>query len=160
MRFNLVDRITAWEPGQSLRAEKYLTLGEEYLRDHFPAFPVMPGVLMLQSIVEASSWLWRISSDFQHSVVALREVRNVKYGTFMDPGKVMEIAVDLVKIEGGSATFKGKGNVRDGGQTVNAQITLAAYCVADRSPVGSYVDENLNRHWRERFSWLSGELRK
>ncbi len=158
MRFNLVDRITAWEPGKTLQAEKCLTLGEEYLRDHFPAFPVMPGVLMLQCVVEASSWLWRASSDFQHSVIALREVRNVKYGTFMEPGRVMEVSVEMVKSEGGFATFRGKGNVKGGAQTVNAQIVLAAYNVADKSAVGSYVDENLIRHWRERFAWLVGSL--
>ena len=48
MRFHLVDRILEVQPGQSLRAVKNLTLGEEYLADHFPTFPVMPGVLMLQ----------------------------------------------------------------------------------------------------------------
>ena len=53
MRFNLIDRIVAVEPERSLQAIKLLTLGEEYLADHFPAFPVMPGVLMLQTLVEA-----------------------------------------------------------------------------------------------------------
>ncbi len=53
MRFNLIDRIVETRPGQSLRAVKNLTLGEEYLADHFPTFPVMPGVLMLETLVEA-----------------------------------------------------------------------------------------------------------
>lgn len=158
MRFNLVDRIVEWEPGKSLKAVKALTMGEEYLRDHFPTFPVMPGVLMLQSTVEAASWLWRISSGFQHSIIALREVRSVKYGTFMEPGRRMEIAVEWKKTEGPLATFVGKCNVEGGAQTVSAQVVLEAYNAADRSPVGSYVDEKLAAHWRERFSWLSGEL--
>jgi 3-hydroxymyristoyl/3-hydroxydecanoyl-(acyl carrier protein) dehydratase len=55
MRFHLVDRIVAVEPGKSLRAVKHLTLAEEYLADHFPTFPVMPGVLQLQALVEAGS---------------------------------------------------------------------------------------------------------
>jgi len=38
MRFNLVDRIVEVQPGRSLRAVKNLTLGEEYLADHFRAF--------------------------------------------------------------------------------------------------------------------------
>jgi len=53
MRFHLVDRIVEVKPGRSLKAIKNLTLGEEYLADHFPTFPVMPGVLMLQTLVEA-----------------------------------------------------------------------------------------------------------
>ena len=54
MRFHLVDRVHAWEPGKRLTASKVLTLGEEYLADHFPTFPVMPGVLMLQAVAEAA----------------------------------------------------------------------------------------------------------
>src|SRR5262245_59768808 len=81
MRFHLIDRIVEVRPGQGLRAVKNLTLGEEYLADHFPTFPVMPGVLMLQTLVEAGSWLLRLGEDFRHSVIVLREVKNIKYGT-------------------------------------------------------------------------------
>ena len=91
MRFNLIDRIVEVQPGQSLQAVKNLTLGEEYLADHFPTFPVMPGVLMLQTLVEAGAWLLRLTDDFRHSVIVLREARNVKYGTFMEPGRQMTI---------------------------------------------------------------------
>src|SRR5215218_10651610 len=132
MRFNLIDRVQAWETGKSLAASKNLTLGEEYLADHFPAFPVMPGVLMLQAVAEASAWLWRVTNDFRHTVVVLREVKNVKYGTFMPPGQTLELATELVKADESTATFRGKGNVRGGGQTVNAQITLMGYNVRDK----------------------------
>src|ERR671929_2222015 len=97
MRFHLVDRIVAVEPGRSLRAVKNLTLGEEYLADHFPTFPVMPGVLMLQTLVEAGAWLLRLTDDYRHSVIVLREARNGKYGTFMEPGRQLAITVELVE---------------------------------------------------------------
>src|SRR5271155_1465198 len=107
MRFNLVDRITEVQPGKSLRAVKNLTLGEEYLADHFPTFPVMPGVLMLETLVEASAWLLRLTEDFRHSVIALREARNVKFGKFMEPGKRMAVTVELDDEGDGWASFKG-----------------------------------------------------
>src|ERR671922_2077785 len=106
MRFNLVDRIVEVIPGTRLRAVKNLTLAEEYLADHFPSFPVMPGVLMLQTLVEAGAWLLRLSEDFRHSIITLREVRNIKYGTFMEPGRRMDVQVDLVERGDGLATFK------------------------------------------------------
>src|SRR2546421_6395093 len=110
MRFNLVDRIVAVEPGRTLRAVKNLTLGEEYLADHFPTFPVMPGVLMLQTLVEAGAWLLRITEDFRHSVIVLREAKNVKYGTFMEPGKTLSVTAELLDKPDGddprAATFK------------------------------------------------------
>jgi 3-hydroxyacyl-[acyl-carrier-protein] dehydratase len=155
MRFHLVDRVHAWEPGKRLTASKVLSLGEEYLADHFPSFPVMPGVLMLQAVTEASAWLWRVSSDFRHTVITLREARNVKYGTFMQPGQTLELATELVKADEGSATFRGKGNVRGGGQTVNAQITLAGYNVKDRLPGGDSTDDRLRSYWQERWKWLT-----
>src|ERR1044071_7015276 len=100
MRFNLIDRIVEVVPGKSLRAVKNLTLGEEYLADHFPTFPVMPGVLMLQTLVESAAWLLRLSEAFQHSIIVLREARNVKYGTFMQPGKQMNVEVELAGQDG------------------------------------------------------------
>src|SRR5205823_14999638 len=111
MRFNLIDRIVEVVPGKMLRAVKNLTLGEEYLADHFPTFPVMPGVLMLQTLVEAGAWLLRLSEDFRHSVIVLREARKVKFGTFMEPGRQLAVEVELVGQDGPAATFKGKGEV-------------------------------------------------
>src|SRR5947209_20333776 len=107
MRFHLVDRILAVEAGRSLQATKNLTLGEEYLADHYPSFPVMPGVLMLQTLVEAGAWLLRVTEDFRYSVIVLREARNVKYGHFMEPGRQMQITAELVERDGPLATLKG-----------------------------------------------------
>src|SRR5436853_2853520 len=95
MRFNLVDRILEVELGRSIRLVKTLTLGEEYLADHFPTFPVMPGVLLLQTLVEAAAWLLRITEDFRHSVVVLREARHVKYGHFLEPGRNLIVTAEL-----------------------------------------------------------------
>jgi len=157
MRFNLVDRIVEVEPDRLLRAVKNLTLGEEYLADHFPTFPVMPGVLMLQTLVEASSWLLRRTEDFGHSIIALREARNVKYGTFMEPGRQMAITVELTERDDQLAMFKGRGDV--GGETaVSARITLVRYNLRDRNPALESVDERLVNHLRVQYRLLTGEL--
>src|SRR3954467_5835103 len=113
MRFQLLDRILEVEPGKSIRMVKNLTLAEEYLADHFPTFPVMPGVLMLQTLVEAGAWLLRLSDDFRHSVIVLRDARNVKYGNLMEPGRrlvvTVEIAEPLATPDQPLVTLKGKG---------------------------------------------------
>ena len=155
MRFHLLDRIDAYQPGKSLRGCTFLTAGEEYLADHFPRFPVMPGVLMLQAVTEAASWLWRITSGYQHSVIVLREARNVKYGTFMQPGRRMDVSVDWMKEEGSLVTFKAKGFDDSGAATVSAQIILHGYNLAERGPRGVAQDEILIRHWKNRWSLLS-----
>jgi 3-hydroxyacyl-[acyl-carrier-protein] dehydratase len=153
MRFNLIDRIVEVRPGRELRAVKNLTLGEEYLADHFPTFPVMPGVLMLQTLVEAGAWLLRLSDDFASSVIILREAKGVKYGTFMEPGKQMSLSVELTERSEGLATFKGKGEM-EGQTTVSARLTLAHYNLRDRDAALRDTDERLVRHLRELYTQL------
>jgi 3-hydroxyacyl-[acyl-carrier-protein] dehydratase len=157
MRFNLVDRIIEVEPGRRLQAVKQLTLAEEYLADHFPTFPVMPGVLMLQSLVEAGSWLLRISDDFRYSVIVLREAKNVKYGAFMEPGRQMLLTAELIEQNGALAEFKGRGEV-DGNTSVTARFVLTRYNLHDRNPALRPTDDQLLAHWRARYSVLTGDL--
>jgi 3-hydroxyacyl-[acyl-carrier-protein] dehydratase len=159
MRFHLIDRIDRWEPGKSLAASKFLALGEEYLADHFPKFPVMPGVLMLQACVESAAWLWRVTTDYRHPVIVLRDVRSVKYGTFMQPGRRMDVTVDLKQVEGDEATFKATGVNDAVEQTVVALFKLHGYALAPRGPAGAVADAKLLEHWKARWALLTGELR-
>src|SRR6201996_9275201 len=94
MRFVLIDRITELQTGKSLVAVKNLSLAEEYLADHFPGFPVLPGVLMLESMTQAAAWLVRVSEDFRHSMVVLKEARNVKYSKFVEPGQTLSVTAE------------------------------------------------------------------
>src|SRR5688572_7610080 len=143
MRYQLVDRLLDLEPGKRIRMVKNLTLGEEYLADHFPTFPVMPGVLMLQTLVESAAWLLRLSEDFKHSVITLREVRNVKYGNFMEPGRSLIVSVEIAEPAlgaSGEVSCRGKGEV-DGVATVSARFSVTRYNLRDRNPAWQSVDE-------------------
>jgi 3-hydroxyacyl-[acyl-carrier-protein] dehydratase len=153
MRFNLVDRILEVQNGRLIRVAKNLTLAEEYLADHFPTFPVMPGVLMLQTLVESASWLLRISEDFGYSIIVLREAKNVKYGRFMEPGKQMLATAELIERDSRLAWFKTKGEV-EGHSTVSAKISLERYNLADRSPSLRAVDDRIISHWRSLYPLL------
>jgi len=157
MRFHLLDRITECEAGKSLRGLKRLTGSEEYLADHFPGFPIMPGVLQLQALVEASSWLLRLTDDYRHSVVVLREVKNVRFGNLMQPGKALDVTSELTGRDGDAAHFKAKGEA-EGTQTVSAQFTLSGYNLRDRNPVLADRDERLIRHWKSLYQLLTGQL--
>lgn len=159
MRFHLVDRLLEIVPGKRIRMIKNLALGEEYLADHFPTFPVMPGVLMLQTLVEAGSWLLRITEDFKHSVVVLREAKNVKYGAFMEPGKSLVVTAETVDYQSESAevVLKGKGEA-DGVTTVSARFTLRRYNLADRNPALADRDNQLIHSLRGTYQLLRGDL--
>ena len=156
MKFNLIDRIEHLS-AERVVAVKYVSLAEEYLADHFPTFPVMPGVLMLQALAEAGAWLLRLTEDYRHSVIVPREVKNVKYGTFMEPGRQMAIAVEMTDDDGSLATFKGKGEL-DGQTAVSARLTLARYNLRDRNPALAATDERIVEHLRRHALLLCGEL--
>lgn len=159
MRFSLVDRVLEFEPGKRIRAVKKLTLAEEYLADHFPTFPVMPGVLMLETLVEAGAWLLRLTDDFRHSVIVLRDARNVKYGNFMQPGHNLVVTAEMTETTADAAevVFKGKGEM-DGTSTVSAKFTLGRYNLRDRNPTLEAVDKRIVEHLRNLRVVLAGEL--
>ena len=94
MRFWLLDQICSFEAGKQLTAVKTVSLAEEYLADHFPEFPVLPGVFMLEAATQAGAWLVRMSEDYAHSIVVLQEARAVKYADFVTPGHTLTIKVE------------------------------------------------------------------
>jgi 3-hydroxyacyl-[acyl-carrier-protein] dehydratase len=159
MRFQLLDRLLNFEPGKRIRMVKNLTLAEEYLADHFPTFPVMPGVLMLETLVEAGAWLLRLSEDYRHSVIVLRDARNVKYGSFMQPGYslIVEVEMTPTTVEASEIVFKGKGEM-DGASTVSGKFTLARYNLRDRNPAMADLDERIVNHLRSVELTLKGNL--
>ncbi len=159
MRFHLVDRILELDPGKRIRTVKNLTLAEEYLADHFPTFPVMPGVLMLQTLVEGAAWLLRATEDFKYSVIVLRDARNVKYGNFMQPGNSMTITVEVAEYtpENPLAVFKGKAEM-DGSSTVAAKFTVERYNLKDRNPALQSADEKIVAELRSHYRVLRGEM--
>ncbi|MBN1588639.1 MAG: beta-hydroxyacyl-ACP dehydratase [Pirellulales bacterium] len=153
MRFTLLDRITTLEPGATVTAVKNLTMAEEYLADHFPLFPVMPGVLMLEAMIEASAWLIRATEDFAHSVIVLRQARNVKYGQFVQPGQTLKVTAEIQNQADGETKIKAKG-MMDGRLTVAARLTLQGYNLGDTNPARARTDDDIRQEMRKLFALL------
>ena len=153
MRFTLVDRIVALEPGKTITTVKNLSLAEEYLADHFPGFPVLPGVLMLEAMTQAAAWLVRVSDDFRHSMVVLKEARNVKYNKFVEPGQALTVKAELLERGEHEVKIKAHGEV-EGAQAVSARLTLATYNLADTDADRKLTDEVLKLKLRELLALL------
>ena len=151
MRFQLVDKVERIEPGKRIVTVKALSLAEEYLADHFPAFPVLPGVLMLEAMVESAAWLVRVAQDFSKSIVELCSVRNVKYANFVAPGNIMRCEVEVIELGPEVSKFKGAANV-DGRTTVSGRFDLKSFNLVDRAAFLADADqqiiEQLRRQWK------------
>ncbi|MDR3232768.1 MAG: beta-hydroxyacyl-ACP dehydratase [Planctomycetaceae bacterium] len=153
MHFSLIDKIESIEPGKRIVASKSLSLAEEYLQDHFPNFPVMPGVLMLESLTQASAWLVRVSEDFAHSVVVLKEALSVKYARFVQPGQTLKITAELIKEEGNLVTLKTEGTV-DGQTNLKAKLVLIRYNLSESDPLQKRTDNKLVAKLRDKLQTL------
>jgi 3-hydroxyacyl-[acyl-carrier-protein] dehydratase len=147
MRFWLLDAIRSFEPDVRLTAVKNVALAEEYLADHFPEFPVLPGVFMLEAGTQAGAWLLRLSEDFAHSIITLKEAKNIKYADFVAPGQTLVINVEVIKKEERLATLKVEGQVEDR-TTLSGRIVLERYNLADADPNQASVDEQLKAYFR------------
>jgi 3-hydroxyacyl-[acyl-carrier-protein] dehydratase len=148
MRFCLLDRILQLEPGVRIVAVKQLRPDEDYLKDHFPRFAVMPGVLMLEAMYQASAWLVRQSEGFAHSVVVLKEARNIKYSDFVTPGKELVVTAEIHKQDESLTTLKTQGTI-DGNVAVNGRLVLERFNLADRFPLRRNTDPYLRNELRK-----------
>ena len=93
-------------------AIKNVTAAEEYLQDHFPGFPVLPGVFMVEALTQAARAV--LEKRGQPRMV-LGEVKALRYGSFVRPGESLKVEVTLDKVrDDGSVVFKAQGTVLRG----------------------------------------------
>jgi 3-hydroxyacyl-[acyl-carrier-protein] dehydratase len=153
MQYTFVDRVLELEPGVKITTVKCLSLAEEYLADHFPRFPVMPGVLMVQAMTDAAALLIAASEDFAHSMITLKEARNVRFAGFVQPGRTLTVTAEIVKFHDRDVELKTQGSV-EGRTTLNGRLVLERYNLADERPQMADVDTYLKQQYRARLARL------
>lgn len=153
MRFTLLDRVVAVDPGKSITAIKTVSLAEEYLADHFPRFPVLPGVFMLEAMTQAAAWTIRLGEDFAHAIVVLRSARNVKYGDFVEPGRILTVTAEVLSQDERTTKFKASGSVGER-TSLTARLVLERYNLADRRPHGAAIDARVRSEMRRLWTLL------
>ena len=158
MYFSLLDKIEELVPGDHIVATKSLSMAEEYLRDHFPNFPVMPGVLMLEALTQASAWLIRVTEEFSHSLVLLKEAKGVRYGKFVQPGQTLRIECSIIKSEENLTYVKAEGSL-EGKHTLKSQLILQRSNIVDHYPLKKASDKKLTDHLKKELVLLWNDYR-
>lgn len=153
MKFVLIDRISELETGKRIVAHKAVSLAEEYLADHFPAFPVLPGVFLLEAMTQASAWLARVSLEFAPSVIVLKDARNVLYKSFVAPGQLLTVVSECKEMTAHQSTFQTSGSV-DGREIVKGKLTLRHMRLADSDGSLAETDESIRKRMRELFGLM------
>jgi len=155
MRYRQIDRLISLDPGKRLVAQRTLKFDEDYLKDHFPNFPVMPGVMMLEALHQAAIWMVRTGDDFRSPLVLLREARAVKFGDFLSPGETLDLNVELIKQDGPTSTVKAIA-FKNGKTTVSARLILEKCTTNEPAWLGT--DDAVARMAKEKFIELFGPI--
>lgn len=107
--FLLVDRILEVVPGQKAVGIKNITINEPYFAGHFPDHPVVPGVLMIESMAQVGACALLSLEEYRDCLPFLAGVDRARFKRPAQPGDTLHITTELLKIRG--AFGKGKGQV-------------------------------------------------
>ncbi len=135
MRYYLLDRITALEPPERATGVKAVALSEDYLADHFPRYPTMPGALMLESLAQLSGVLLEKSAHHVYTrdvQAVLTTVEKAKFRLLVRPGDLLHIEAKVAQLreEGGRVQATARVGER---LAVQAELTFAFFQLDDEA---------------------------
>lgn len=122
MRYLLVDRILSLDPGRHAIGLKNVTMSEDFLAHHFPRHPVMPGMLIVEAMVQLAGWVVAVERDFQ-ARTWLQSIQRAKFKRFVRPGDCLRIEVNRLQASDDQATFAGRAEV-DSQEVTTAEFSV------------------------------------
>jgi 3-hydroxyacyl-[acyl-carrier-protein] dehydratase len=130
--FLLVDRVVEFVPGQKLTAYKNVTINEEFFNGHFPGHPVMPGVLILEALAQATAILAYKSENMDPAtkVTYLMGIDAARFRKPVLPGDRLELGIEVIRHKG--AVWKTRGTASVDGVKVAEGEFLATVVDKDK----------------------------
>lgn len=125
--FLLIDRVLDYKPGESLTALKNVTMNEQYFQGHFPIRPVMPGVLILEALAQATGILAFKTNNTMptdKSLYYFVGIDNARFKQPVEPGDQLILEVFLVRRKGPMWKFNAEAKV-DGKVVASAELMCA-----------------------------------
>jgi 3-hydroxyacyl-[acyl-carrier-protein] dehydratase len=104
--FLLVDRVLEWKPGASIVAQKNVTINEPFFQGHFPSYPVMPGVLLVEALAQTAALLAALTSEADvaggaragdHTIYFLAGVDNARFKRPVSAGDTLHLYAELAR---------------------------------------------------------------
>ena len=120
----LVDRVLSLEPDRSIHAIKAVSVNEPFFPGHFPARPIMPGVLIIEALAQAAGVLAIKSLDVAQAgkLVYFMAIENAKFRKPVEPGHLLDLRVEILQAKRLVCRFSGRAEV-EGALVAEASFT-------------------------------------
>ena len=141
MRFILVDEILEMRPGHSIRAAKFVSPDEDYFRDHFPGFPVVPGVLLTEMMAQTAGKCFDAENP-QRGKSMLARITAANFRDWVRPGQTAQIYGEVSKSRPQFGLAKCRIEIEN--RIVCSAELLFSFVLMEKISPG-YRDEVLNR---------------
>ena len=130
--FLLVDRVLEFIPRQSITAIKNVTINEPFFQGHFPDFPVMPGVLIIEALAQTAALLTFTEAKQENAVYYFAGIDGARFKRPVEPGDQLILEVELLRMKAGIFKFKTRASV-DGETAVEAELTCAMRAIPTKA---------------------------
>ena len=130
--FLLIDRVLELETGKSLVAIKNVTFNEPQFTGHFPEQPIMPGVMIVEALAQATGILAfksEVGKPIDGQIYMLVGIDKVRFKRMVEPGDQIRLEVEVMVVKRGIWKFKCRASVED--QTVTTAELMCTQKAAD-----------------------------
>ena len=114
--FLLVDRIVELEEGKRAVGLKNVTINEAFFKGHFPQYPVMPGVLIVEALAQVSAVIMLTKAGNEGRLGLLAGIDHCRFKKQVKPGDQLHLEVEITRVKG--AVGKGRGIAMVDGEIV------------------------------------------
>lgn len=122
--FLLIDRVLELTEGKSAKGFKNVTINEPFFKGHFPEYPVMPGVLILEALAQLGAIVVLGQEINKGKIAFLAGADKVRWKKQVVPGDRLDLSIEIIKIKGPIGIGKGIATV-DGKKACEGEIMFA-----------------------------------